>query len=61
MPYTLRLRYVNLTNEGFDECKFSSKPKDLMIIFIRGVNIIWPRISFMINDDFKVIPKETLA
>ena len=37
------------------------KPKELMIMFMRGVNILWPRISFMINDDFKVIPKETLA
>ena len=55
------LWYVNLTNEGCDERKFSCKPKELMIMFIRGVNPLWPMISFMLNDDLKFIQKGTLS
>ena len=32
--------------KGSDERKFSSKPKELMIMFIQGVNLVGPIIRF---------------
>ena len=32
-----------------------SKPQDLMIMFIQIVNLLWPMIRLMINDNVKAI------
>ena len=58
-----------------DKRKFSSKPKDIMIMIIRGVNLLWTMRNLIINDNnllwtmrnliindnSKVIEKRTLA
>ena len=31
--------------KGYDERKFSSNRKKIMIMFIKGVNLLWPMIS----------------
>ena len=36
------------------------KPKELMLMFIQGFNILWSMISFIINYDLKVIQKGNL-
>ena len=50
-----------LQMKGCDENKFSSKPKELMILYIQRVNILCPMISFKINGNLKVTQKGTLA
>ena len=43
---------------GYDERKFSCNHKDLMIMFIQGVNILLPMISY---DKKKVIQERDLS